>query len=238
MARNPCSGPDARKLLCPDLRVGTAADLYLERRGGGGAYGNGHGALLHAQSDIRSRGRGPIELRGRRYKRNWMHANQAIYKAGGGVRVFHTDAQLHFYNVGAEYGGSFWKAHNPLSMEIWSLDGQGHPLARVRKGPKVFYCLRDLERTKARKRSPPHRVYPACNQDPRRRRVRLGTSVGWSDIYPADYDRQWVNVSGLRGCFAFVMRVDPENLFYETNEHNNRSTRIVRLPYRPGPQHC
>jgi subtilase family serine protease len=34
------------------------------------------------------------------------------------------------------------------------------------------------------------------------------------------------------------MRVDPENLLYEENERNNRSTRIVRLPYRDGPQHC
>ena len=78
----------------------------------------------------------------------------------------------------------------------------------------------------------------AATRNPARQRVRLGTSVGWSDIYPAEYDRQWVNVSGLRGCFAFVMRVDPQNLLYEEDEHDNRSVRIVRLPYHPGPQHC
>jgi hypothetical protein len=167
-----------------------------------------------------------------------MHANQAIYRAGGGVEVFQTDARLHFYDVGAYWGGSYWKAEDPLSIEIWSLDEQRHPLKRVRKGPKIFYCLRDLERTRAMKRSPGHRVYPGCNQDPGRKRVRLGTSVGWSDIYPAEYDRQWVNVSGLRGCFAYVMRVDPENLFFEDNERDNRSVRIVRLPYHAGPQHC
>ena len=87
-------------------------------------------------------------------------------------------------------------------------------------------------------RSPRHRVYGACSQDPGRERLRLGTSVGWSDIYPADYDRQWVSVAGLRGCYAFVMRVDPQNLLFESNESNNRSARIVRLPYRDGPQHC
>jgi hypothetical protein len=235
-ADNPCAGPQARLLLCPDLRVGPAEDLVLERQGGG--YGYGGGALLYAGNDIRSRGRGPMELRGKRYERNWMRANQAIYKVGGGVRVFRTEAQLHFYSVGYEYGGSYWKVHNPLSMEIWSLDEQRQPLARVRKGPKVFYCFRDLVRTRAMKRSPHHPVYPACSQDPGRTRVRLGTSVGWSDIYPSTYDRQWVNVSGLRGCFAFVMRVDPQNLLYEENEDNNRSTRTIRLPYRDGPQHC
>jgi Lysyl oxidase len=234
-AENPCKGPEASELLCPDLRVGPAADLYVERRSGG-YYGGG--ALLHAGNDIRSRGRGPMELRGRRYKRNWMRANQAIYRVGGGVSIFRTEAKLHFYSVGYEYGGSYWKVHDPLSMEIWSLDEQRRPQARVRKGPKVFYCFRDLERTSAMKRSPGHRVYPACSQDQSRKRVRLGTSVGWSDIYPSTYDRQWINVSGLRGCFAFVMHVDPYNLLYESNEGNNRSTRIIRLPYRPGPKHC
>jgi hypothetical protein len=248
---NPCTGPGSGDLLCPDLKVGPAEDLYVERHGGAYDYGGGPhpgsgdeyyagGARvrLHAGNDIRSRGRGPMELRGRRYKRNWMHANQAIYQAGGGVAIFRTEAKLHFYSVGFEYGGSYWKVHDPLSMEIWSLDERGQPLERVRKGPKVFYCFRDLERTRPGRRSPPNRVYPACSQDPSRRRVRLGTSVGWSDIYPSDYDRQWVNVSGLRGCYAFVMRVDPRNLLYESNEDNNRSTRIIRLPYRDGPQHC
>jgi hypothetical protein len=233
---NPCEGPGAKALLCPDLRVGPAADLYVERSGGG--YGYGGGTLLHAGNDIRSRGRGPMELRGRRYKRNWMHANQAIYKVGGGVEVFRTEADLHFYNVGYEYGGSYWKVHDPLSMEVWSLDENRQPLERVRRGPKVFYCFRDLEHTRPMKRSPGHPVYPACNQDPGRERVRLGTSVGWSDIYPSTYDRQWVNVTGLRGCFAFVMHVDPENLLYEENERNNRSTWIIRLPYRDGAQDC
>lgn len=231
---NPCEGPDAAELLCPDLRVGPAEDLYVER---GGGYGYG-GTLLHAGNDIRSRGRGPMELRGRRYKPNWMYANQAIYRVGGGVEVFQTEARIHFYDVGWEYGGSYWKVHDPLSMEIWSLDQDGRPLERVRKGPKVFYCFRDLERTRAMPRSPHHRVYPACSQDPGRERVRLGTSVGWSDIYPSTYDRQWVNAGGLRGCFAFVMRVDPQNLLFESNERNNRSVRTIRLPWRGGPQNC
>lgn len=235
---NPCEAPGSGELLCPDLRVGPAADLFVERRGGGGYYASGRGKLLHAGNDIRSRGRGPMELRGRRYKRNWMRANQAIYRVGGGVRIFRTEARLHFYSVGYQWGGSYWKVENPLSMEIWSLDGERRPLRRVRKGPKVFYCFRDLARTRAGRRSPAGPAYPACNQDPSRRRVTLGTSVGWSDIYPSDYDRQWVNVSGLRGCYAYVMRVDPRNLLYESNEGNNRSTRIIRLPYRDGRQHC
>jgi len=242
---NPCSGPGSGDLLCPDLRVGPAEDLYLERRGrahreGPGEYYRRRGRVrLHAGNDIRSRGLGPVELRGRRYKRNWMRANQAIHRAGRpGVRVFRTQMRLHYYFVGYRFGGSYWKVRDPLSMEIWSLDERRRPLRRLRKGPKVFYCFRDLERTRPGGRSPRGPVYPACSQDPSLKRTKMGTSVGWSDIYPSDYDRQWVDVTGLRGCYAFVMRVDPENHIYESNEDNNRSTRIVRLPYRKGPQHC
>jgi len=67
--------------------------------------------------------------------------------------------------------------------------------------------------------------------------VTLGTSVGWSDIYPADYDKQWIDVSGLRGCFAFSMTVDPKNLLFESSDSDNSSRRLVRLPY-PGHPGC
>ena len=95
-ASNPCIGPGSGRLLCPDLKVGPAEDLYVEHRGHRGHeyYRDGRGALLHAGNDIRSRGRGPMELRGRRYKRRWMHANQAIYKVGGGVEIFRTERLL------------------------------------------------------------------------------------------------------------------------------------------------
>lgn len=104
----------------------------------------------------------------------------------------------------------------------------------MRVGPKQFYCLRDLERTRPGKHSPSSRVYPGCNQNPLQKQIVLGTSVGWSDIYPSTYDDQWINVTGLRGCFAYLLRVDPHNLLVETHEGNNSSQRLVHLPYRGG----
>ena len=180
-----------------------------------------------------------MELRGRRYKRNWMRANQAIYRVGGGVEVFRTEVQLHFYDVGAYWGGSYWKVHNPLSMEIWSLDDDRRPLDRVRTGPKVFYCLRDLERTKPMSAlAGPPRTTPAAT------RTRAGSGCGSAPrsagrtSTPPTTTASGSTSAGLRGCFAFVMRVDPQNLLYESNENDNRSVRIVRLPYHAGPQHC
>ena len=50
--------------------------------------------------------------------------------------------------------------------------------------------------------SPRRLVYPACSTNSGQRRVTLGTSVGWSDIYPPTYPEQWLDVTGFRGCFA------------------------------------
>ena len=68
--------------------------------------------------------------------------------------------------------------------------------------------------------------------------MTLGTSVGWADVYPSTYPDNWIDVTGLSGCFAVVHRADPGNGIFESNEANNVSSKIVRLPYRPGPQRC
>ncbi|HEX3734542.1 MAG TPA: hypothetical protein VHU86_05235 [Solirubrobacterales bacterium] len=153
-AANPCHGPGAKHLLCPNLRIGPPIDFYLEHAGGGHLR-------LRATSDVRSRG---------------------LIEAP-------TRASLRFTDVGGEYGGSYWKAHQLARFELRRV-GRGGALGPVvRTGPKLNYCLRDLFRTRAGRRSPKHRHYPGCNQNPSRRAVTLGTSVGWSDIYPADYDK-------------------------------------------------
>ncbi len=223
LGENPCDGPDAKVLLCPNLRIAPPHELYVDHAGG-------H-TRLHATSDVRSRGRGPMELHGTRNGRRTMRVRQRIYRAGGGHITVPTQATLRFTSVGAYFGGSYWKVHQLARFELWSVDSHHRLLHRVRVGPKLNYCLRDLERTRPGKRSPEHWHYPGCNQDPYIHHDTLGTSVGWSDIYPADYDKQWIRVDGLHGCFAFVMTVDPQNLLYESNENDNSSRRLVHLPF-------
>jgi hypothetical protein len=188
--------------------------------------------LLRATSDVESRGRGPMEIRGRLTGRKTMETRQRIYRKGGGHIDLPSRMRLHFTDVGYGFGGRFWKIHRLAVFQLWSVDRHHRPKRLVRTGPKTNYCLRDLDRTRPGRRSPRHRHYPGCNQDPHRRGVTLGTSVGWSDVYPSDYDRQWINVAGLRGCFAYVMKVDPHNLLRESDERDNHSRRLVHLPFR------
>jgi len=220
---NPCQGPDAKRLLCPNLRIAPPSELYVQSGGGR--------VLLRATSNVKSRGRGPMELRGHRNGPRSMRANQRIYRVSGDHITLRTRASLHFTNVGSYFGGHYWKVHQLARFELWAVDSQRQLVRRVRTGPKLNYCLRDLELTRPGRRAPPAPHYPGCNQNPFQDRVALGTSVGWSDIYPAGYSQQWIPVKGLRGCFAFVMRVDPHDLLYESDEDDNASRRLVRLPF-------
>jgi len=221
---NPCIGDGARHLLCPNLRIAKPSELYVEPTGG-------H-LLLRATSDVRSRGRGPMELRGRRNGWHSMRVNQRIYKAGGGHITVPTRATLHFTAVGTYFGGSYWKVHQLAHFDLLPVRSDGSLGAVVRTSPKLNYCLRDLAHTRPGRRSPSYWHYPGCRQDPYIDHDVLGTSVGWSDIYPAGYSKQWIDVAGLRGCFAYRMTVDPKEVLFESNENDNTSQVLVRLPYR------
>jgi hypothetical protein len=226
---NPCRGPERAQLRCPDLQMRPPYDIHVERTPGGRV-------LLHATNAIKSRGRGPIELRGRRTGRREMRVRQHIYRVGGPAINVRTRGELYFYFIPGQ--GRYWKFASAARFEIWSLDRRGLRKRLVRTGPKLHYCFRDFERTDPSPRTPRVRVYPGCNQNSRKRAVTLGTSVGWSDIYPSTYHENWIDVTGLRGCFAFVHRADPRNHIYESHEGNNDAQRVVRLPWERGPGRC
>ena len=221
---NPCETREAKQLLCPNLRIGPASEIYVEDRGPGQVW-------LRATSDVRSRGRGPMELVGRRNGWRTMKTNQRIWRVGGGHLTVRSRATLRFTDVGYRFGGAYWKVHELARFDLRPVEFDGSLGDPVRTSPKLNYCLRDLERTQPSAVSPSLPYYPACNQNPYRNRVTLGTSVGWSDIYPAPYHQQYINVAGLSGCFVYEMNVDPENHLFESNETDNTSRRLVKLPY-------
>ncbi len=199
--------------------------LYTERSRGR--------TRLRAGNAVESIGKGPAELFGTRIGRTFMRARQRIYKRGGGRIGVATDGRLQFKF--AHLNRYWWKFYNAARFELWRVDARGRRTRLVRSGPKVAYCLRDLKHTRpGLPRSPRFAHYPACSNDARAQHVTLGTSVGWSDVYPPTYPEQWIDVTGLRGCFAYVHIADPENGIYESNEDNNEAQVIVRLPFKRG----
>jgi hypothetical protein len=201
---NPCITVYAAGLRCPDIVMRRPWGLYVDK------VTKPSRVLLRAGNVIDSIGRGPAELRGVRYNRVYMHARQRIYKRGGGFIMVRTGARLRLKF--AHLARYWWKFFNAARFELWRLDAAGERVEKVRTGPKVSYCLRDLGHTRPTLRGSPDRPhYPACS----------------TNIYQID-------VTGLRGCFAYVHIADPEDGVYETNEHNNQAQVIVRLPFRAG----
>jgi len=224
---NPCLGPRAENLLCPDLVMRRPYGLYTDT-----LTKAGH-TVLRAGNTIDSAGDGPAEVHGNRIGPRFMKGRQRIYKRGGGRIGINTGARLEFKF--AHQHRYWWKFHDAARFELWRLDAEGRRTRLARIGPKVSYCLRDLGRTRpGLDRSPRSRVYPACSTNSGAQRVTLGTSVGWADIYPPAYPEQWIDVTGLRGCFAYVHIADPGNGIYESNEDNNEAQVIVRLPFKSG----
>ena len=198
---------------------------------------SGKRVVLRMENRIVNVGVGPAEFFGQRVSPTEMTARQVIANAAGLRQRFVTGAELYFKSVPSR-GGSYWKFQHAAQFELWAVDLLARRTQRVRVGPKLDYCLRDLRRVRLGPTVRRDRRFGGCNQRAGKREVTLGTSPGWADVYPATYPDNWIDVTGLTGCFAVVHRVDPEHHILEANDANNVSSKIVRLPYKPGPQHC
>jgi hypothetical protein len=219
------------RLRCPDIVMSAPSLLHIDRSTEPGRV------LLRAASALNNRGAGPLEIRAFRNPQGRMVVYQGIYDRRGRRHLFRTPATLVYkyvpgerYGVGNVGAASYWKFKHAAAFQLWSINSHFRALRLVRTGPKVDYCLRDLFNTRPSRNSPSSPVYPGCNQSPGIRNDVLGVSVGWTDAYPYEYPEQWIDVTGLRGRFAYVQRGDPDNLLRESDHSNDVSETYVALP--------
>lgn len=220
---NPCH--DATLALrCPNLIMSRPAKLTLLRTPGR--------RLLASANEIVNIGDGPLEVRGIRTSAKEMQARQVI-RGPRGPLVIPDAGELYFKNVPTR-GGLYWKYEDAARFELWRIDAAGRRTERVRVGPKIYYCLRDLDHPRAYGRRT--LLFPSCKHPGTIRQVTLGISRGWADSYPSSYPGNWIDVTGLRGCFAYVHIADPRNHLRESDETDNQALLTVRLPWRGLPR--
>jgi hypothetical protein len=226
---NPCKL--YRTALCPDLIMAPPDGLFV-----------GHsprGRLrLYATNHIINVGAGPLEIKGERSGAREMKARQVIHRSGLRPIVTPDAGELYFKFVDSGRG-SYWKYSHAARFELWTLGADGSRGEMVRVGPKLDYCFRDLDRVRGYARR--SRFFPGCSQVRGLSSDRLGVSRGWADVYPSTYPENWIDITGLRGCFSFVHRADPLGRIAEEREDNNIGFRHIRLPPRRGsiaPRGC
>jgi hypothetical protein len=233
---NPCDDA-VLQLVCPDLRMAPPSHLRVKKVG--------KVVRLLAENRIVNVGEGPLELRARHTGNpktegyRFAEATQVIRNRAGVPVFFPMAGWVYWKAIPGQ--GHYWKYWRAARFELWTLHADGTRDALQRTGPKLSYCFRDLKRARSWKRSPKHRRYPACSQTLGRKELRLGVSPGWADIYPATYHENWISITHLRGCFAFVHRADPLGDLIEEREDDNIGQRIIRLPPRKGsvaPRGC
>jgi hypothetical protein len=226
---NPCKL--YRSALCPDLIMAPPDGLFVGR--------SPRGRLrLYATNHIINVGAGPLEIKGKRSGAREMKARQVIHRGGKRPIVTPDAGELYFKFVDSGRG-SYWKYSHAARFELWKLDADGNRGEMVRTGPKLDYCFRDLARVRPYARR--NRRYPGCSQVRGLATDRLGVSPGWADVYPSSYPENWIDITGLKGCFSFIHRADPLGKIAEENEANNIGFRHVRLPPRHGsiaPRGC
>ena len=226
---NPCKL--YKTALCPDLIMSPPDGLYVGRSPAGRLR-------LYATNHIINVGKGPLEIKGKRTGAREMQARQVIHRAGKPPIVTPDAGELYF---------KFVDIRPRLVLEVLpcralravDAQGRGRGGEMIRTGPKLDYCFRDLDRVRGYARRTA--FYPGCSQVRGLASDRLGVSPGWADVYPSTYPENWIDITGLKGCFSFVHRADPLGKIDEEREDNNIGFRHIRLPPRGGsvaPRGC
>jgi len=216
----PCANPELR---CPDLVMREPSELRVFR-------GRSGRLRLGSRNRLVNVGTGPLSLVGERNGDRTMRVSQRIFDANDA----YTDHPLAgtFFDFWLIPGqGRFWKLRDALHFELWTA---GTPIDRfVKVGRKTRFCMRDLNDVPGLA-GPRFRRFPVCDQSPRAKTTSMGLSVGWQESYPAGYHEQYVDVTGLRGCFSLRHVADHLQHVFESDESNNTSQTRVRLPPRGG----
>lgn len=187
--------------------------------------------LLGFTSHVDNRGPGALWVRGRRPRGSQvMTSSQFIQLAGGGVRVMPHAGELHFAVAPPHYHWH-WLGYDRYELRSTT---DFKLLVRDRK---TGFCLTDhYGIAPGVPHGPPPRFLGECDRfEPGARYVQEGTSVGYTDRYPANYHGQNLNITGVpTGRYWLVHRVNSGFLLRERRYDNDAASLLVRIAWPGG----
>lgn len=142
-----------------------------------------------------------------------------------GHRHFKEYADYRFWTPG---GYDTWSARRDLT-EPANTGFNAATLAELSKsrhliaGRKMGFCMIDSVRYSSSAGS--EKVFTSCN-------LNQGLSAGWSDLYGANLDGQYIDLENLKeGLYVLEVHVNAEHLLPESDYSNNSTA--VRVRYLP-----
>jgi hypothetical protein len=176
-------------------------------------------------------GLGPIQIRGvRDGRRKTMEATQIVSFADG-VRSLPHVGTMRFTVSGSH---RHWHL---LRFQSYELRRAGDFRVVVRDRKSGFCLLDRWGRTLKRvRRLPRARFLGNCGQGhPEARKVEHGTSVGFTDRYPAHFHGQNLDITRIRaGRYWLVHRANPLGRLRELGYENNAASVLIRLAWPNG----
>ena len=220
-AGTPRSGP--RELL-PDLDQRAPSGLVLTR--------SDEGWRLGFVSAVDNVGRGPLQIRGARPRRDAsMIASQVVHLSDGSTRIYPRIGALR-YTVAPPH--LHWHL---MRFDRFALR-RADDFSLVVSDRKIGFCLADHWGLAARRVagfSRPHFVGRCGQGDPDRLRVEQGTSIGYTDRYPANFHGQNLSLAGVPGGeYVLTHRANEDERLEELDYTNNAASLRLRLIWSGG----
>jgi hypothetical protein len=189
--------------------------------------------LLGYTSMVDDRGPGVIWIRAnRRRNERVMSVRQYIQLKGGSARVDAPAGELHYVVAPPHY---HWHMLGYVHSE---LRAAGDFALRVRDH-KSGFCIADHYAGAIGVPHGPPRFLDNCKQfHPEALYVEEGSSVGYTDRYPAFFHGQQLEITGLKaGNYWLVHRANQDLHLRETRYDDNAASVLIHLAWRAGTPH-
>jgi len=179
-------------------------------------------------------GEGPVWVRGRRASATGpMRAQQLVRMSDQSVRSYDDAGRLRYTPSPTH---THWHLLGFQRYELRTLDGE-----LVVRDRKSGFCLADHYGLAARRVTvfTGGRFYGNCAQgDPGALSVEQGTSIGFTDLYPAHFHGQNLELRGVpAGVYVLVHRANPDQRLEELDYTNNDASLRIRLTWQGGVPH-
>lgn len=166
--------------------------------------------LLRFSTEVANAGDGPLEIWGGSVSGSSQQVFQRIYQEDGGSR----DQLAGEFVYHAGHGHIHFEGFATYDLKLTDASG-----AIVASGGKTSFCLINIRQPFANVTANAGVVHgrggSSCGQV-------QGISAGYSDVYSASLDDQWIDVTNVaNGTYWLEIETDPENNIQETNETNN-----------------